>query len=136
MCSTLFLGRLEAFSNRSKTLLKTLPLPMITLANRTQTMAKGIGSARPHPSLPLAFVFYVLDSLFNLIYISKLIHDLDCSITLFHYSVTLQDQSTGRTIGIEHESLQWMHLLSTVISVIPIFPTFRRWFPAFPTYLH
>ena len=38
----------------------TSPLPMITLANGTQTMAKGIGFACPHPSLSLASVLYVL----------------------------------------------------------------------------
>ena len=68
----------------------TSPLPMITLANGTQTMAKGIGSACPLPSLPLTFVLYVPDSPFNLISISKLIHDLNCSITFSHSSVTLQ----------------------------------------------
>ena len=59
----------------------TSPLPIITLANGTQTMDKGIGSAYPLPSLPLTFVLYVLDSPFNLIPTSKLIHDLNCSIT-------------------------------------------------------
>ena len=48
----------------------TSPLPMITLTNGTQTMAKGIGSACPLPSLALTVVLYVLDSPFNLISIS------------------------------------------------------------------
>ena len=82
----------------------TSPLPKITLANGTQTMAKGIGSACPLPSLPLTFVLYVPDTPFNLISISKLIHDFNCSITSSHSFVTLQDRSTGRTIGIGHES--------------------------------
>ena len=59
----------------------TSPLPTITLANGPQTMAKGIGSACPLPSLPLTFVLYIPDSPFNLISIGKLIHDLNCSIT-------------------------------------------------------
>ena len=63
----------------------TSPLPKITLANGTQTMAKGIGSACPLPSLPLTSVLYVSDSLFNLISIS---------ITFSHSSVTLHDRST------------------------------------------
>ena len=67
----------------------TSPLPTITLANRTQTMVKGIGSACPLPSLPLTFVLYVPDSQFNLIFMSKLIHDLNCSITFSHSFVTL-----------------------------------------------
>ena len=70
-------------------------LPMVTLANGSQTIAKGISSACPLPSLRLTFVLYVLDSPFNLISISKLTHDLNCLITFSNHSVTLQDQSTG-----------------------------------------
>ena len=69
----------------------TSPLPTITLANGTQTMTKGIRSTCPLPSLPLTSVLYVPDSPFNFISISKLIHDLNCSITFSHSSVTLQD---------------------------------------------
>ena len=94
----------------------TSPLPTITLANGTQTMAKGIGFACPLPSLPLTFVLYVPDSPFNLISISKLIHDLNCSTTFSHFSVTLQDWSTGRMIGIGHEPQGLYHLSS-----VPIF---------------
>ena len=54
----------------------TSHLPMIILANRSQTMAKRIGSACPLPSIPLTFVLYVPDSPFNLISISKLTRDL------------------------------------------------------------
>ena len=67
----------------------TSPLPTITLANGTPTMAKGIGFACPFPSLPLTSVLYFLDSPFNFISISKLIHDLNCSITFSHSFVTL-----------------------------------------------
>ena len=55
-------------------------VPTITLAKGTRTMAKGIGSACPLPSLPLTFVLYVPNSPFNIMFISKLIHDLNCSI--------------------------------------------------------
>ena len=48
------------------------PLPTITLANGSQTIAKGIDSACPLPSLPLTSVLYVHDFPFNLISISKL----------------------------------------------------------------
>ena len=78
----------------------SLPLPMITLANEIQTMAKGIGSTCPFPSLPFISVLSVPDSPFNLISISKLIHGLNCLITFSHSFITLQDRSTGRTIGI------------------------------------
>ena len=49
---------------------------MITLANGSQTMAKGIGSACPLPSILLTSVLYVPDSPFNLIAITKLTRDL------------------------------------------------------------
>ena len=51
---------------------------MITLANGSQTMAKGISSACPFPSIPLTSILYVPDSPFNLISISKLTRDLNC----------------------------------------------------------
>ena len=76
---------------------------MITLANGSQTMAKGISLACPFPSLLLTSVLYVLDSPFNMIYISKLTRSPNCLITFFDNSVTLQDRSTGRTIGIGRE---------------------------------
>ena len=77
---------------------------MVTLANGSQTIVKGIGSTCPLPFLPLTSVLYVPDSPFNLISINKLARDLNCLITFFDNSVTLQDRSTGRTIGIGHES--------------------------------
>ena len=67
----------------------TSPLPMVTLDNGSQTIAKGIGSACPLPSLFLTFVFYVPDSPFNLISIRKLSHDLNCLITFSDHFVTL-----------------------------------------------
>ena len=83
--STHLSGKKDLFS--SVTI--TSPLPKITLANGTQTMAKGIGSAYPLPSLLLTFSLYVPKSPFNLISINKLIHDLNCLITFSHSSVTL-----------------------------------------------
>ena len=56
----------------------TSPLPMITSASGSQTMAKGIGSACPLPSIPLTFVLYVPYYHFNLISISKLTGGLNC----------------------------------------------------------
>ena len=92
------------------------PLPTITLANGSQTIAKGIGSACPLPSLPLTFVLYVHDFPFNLIYISNLTHDLHFVLTFSHKPVTLQDQSIGKTIGIGHESQSLFHLSSPLCS--------------------
>ena len=92
------------------------PLPTITLANGSQTIAKGIGSVCPLPSLPLTFVLYVPDFPFNLISISKLTRDLHCVFIFSHNSVTLQDRSTGKTIGIGHESQGLFHLRSPFCS--------------------
>ena len=90
----------------------TSPLPMITLASGSQTMAKGIGSACHLSSIPLTSVLYVPYYPFNLISISKLTRDLNCLITLFDNFVTLQDQSMGRTIGIGREVQGLFHLSS------------------------
>ena len=77
-------------------------LPIITLTNGSQTIAKGIGSVCPLPSLPLTSVLYVPNFHFNLISISKLTRDLHCVLTFSHNFVTLQDRHTGKTIGIGH----------------------------------
>ena len=90
----------------------TSPLPMITLANGSQTMAKGIGSTSPLPSIPPTSVLYVPDSPFNLFSISKLTCDLNCLITFSNNSVTLHDWSMGRTIGIGREFQGLFHLSS------------------------
>ena len=82
----------------------TSPLPVVTLPNGSQTIAKGINSASPLPSLPLTSILYVLDSPFNLISISKLTRDLNYLITFSDNFVTLQDRGMGRTIGIGRES--------------------------------
>ena len=85
---------------------------MITLANESQTMAKGIGLTCPLPFVPFTSVLYVPDYPFNLISINKLTRDLNCLITFFDNSITLQDRSTGRTIGIGHEFQGLFHLNS------------------------
>ena len=92
------------------------PLPTITLANGSQTIAKGIGSICPLPSLLLTSVFYVPNFPFNLISISKLTHDLHCVFAFSHASITLQDRRTMKTIGIGHESQGLFHLSSPLCS--------------------
>ena len=92
---------------------------MITLANGTQAIAKGISSINPLPSLPLTSVLYVPETSFNLISISKLTRDLNYLITFSKSSVTLQDQSTKKTIGIR-ESQGLFHLNSAPSSTVCI----------------
>ena len=73
-------------------------------------MAKGIGLAHPLPPLPLTSVLYTLECPFNLISISKITRTLNCSIIFSDKFVTLQDRSTGKTIGIGRESQGLYHL--------------------------
>ena len=54
--------------------------------------------------------------LFNLIFISNLTCDFHCVLTFSHNSVTLQDRSTGKTIGIRHKSQGLFHLSSPLCS--------------------
>ena len=86
------------------------PLSTITLANSSQTIAKGIGSVCSLPSLPLTFELYVPNFPFNLISNSKLTRDLHCILIFLHNSVTLRDRRMGKTIGIRHESQGLFHL--------------------------
>ncbi|RVW46868.1 Retrovirus-related Pol polyprotein from transposon RE2 [Vitis vinifera] len=83
-----------------------------TLANGSQTVAKGIGLALPLPFLPLTSVLYTPECRFNLISISKLTRTLNCSITFSDKFVTLHDRSTGKTIDIGRESQGLYHLTS------------------------
>nr|CAN74104.1 hypothetical protein VITISV_008952 [Vitis vinifera] len=101
-------GNKDLFSS----IITTSVLPTVTLANGSQTMAKGFRFAHPLPSLPLHSVLYTPECPFNLISISKITRTLNCSITFSDKFVTLQDRSTGKTIGIGHESQGLYHLTS------------------------
>ncbi|RVW76715.1 hypothetical protein CK203_047594 [Vitis vinifera] len=126
----------------------TSDLPTVTLANGSQTVAKGIGLALPLPSLPLTSVLYTPECPFNLISISKITRTINCSITFSDKFVTLQDRSTGKTIGIGRESQGLYHLTSDSSPAVCIStdapllihnrlghlvsPSSRRWFLVFP----
>ena len=78
-------GNKDLFSS-----LATIPtLSTVTLANGSQTVAKGIGLAHPLPSLPLTSVLYTPECPFNLISISKITRTLNCSIIFSDKFVTL-----------------------------------------------
>ena len=87
----------------------TSALPTVTLANGSQTVAKGIGLAHPLPSLPLTSVLYTPECSFNRISISKITRTPNCSIT-FSDKFVMQDRSTVKTIGIGRESQGLYHL--------------------------
>ena len=91
-------GNKDLFSS----LTTTPTLPTVTFANGSQTVAKGIGLAHPLPSSHLTSVLYTFECPFNLISISKITRTLNCSIIFSDKFVTLQDRSTGKTIGIGH----------------------------------
>ena len=81
-------------------------------------MTKGIGSTCPLPSVALTSILYVPNSPFNLISISRLTRDLNCLITFFDNSITLQDRSTGKTIGIGCKFQGLFHLNSPSSSTV------------------
>ena len=93
-------GNKNLFSHISN----SFSLPSVTLANGSKTAAKGIGQAIISPSITLNSVIYVPECPFNLISISQLTRTLNCSITFTDKCVTLQDRSTGQTIGVGRES--------------------------------
>ena len=67
----------------------TSALLTVTLANGSQTVAKGIGLTHPLPSLPLTSILYTLECSFNFISINKITRTLNCSITFSDKFVTL-----------------------------------------------
>ena len=83
-------------------------------------MAKGIGLAHPLHFQPLTSVLYTPECPFNLIFINKIIRTLNCSIIVSDKFVTLQDRSTGKTIGIGSESQGLYHLTSKSTPVVCI----------------
>ena len=108
-------GASDHISNKNdlfSSITTTSALPNVTLANGSQTMAKGIGLAHPFPSIPLNSILYTPECPFNLISISKITRTLNCSISFSDKFVTLQDQSTGKTIVIGCESQGLYHLTS------------------------
>ena len=102
--------RLSGNKDHFSSLTITSPLPMITLANGSQTMTKESGLACPLSFVPLTSVLYVPNSPFNLISISKLTWNLNCLISFSDNFVTLHDRSTRRMIGIGREFQGLFHL--------------------------
>lgn len=85
-------------------------LPLVTLANRPKIVVKVMPRAHPLLSLSLDFVLYILNCLFNLVFVNKLTRSLHCSITFDNESVIIQDRGTRWMIGIGRESQGLYHL--------------------------
>ncbi|RVX05135.1 hypothetical protein CK203_020197 [Vitis vinifera] len=98
--------------NASTCLTHTSSLGPWILDSGASDHISGFGFAHPLPSLPLHSVLYAPECPFNLISISKITRTLNCSITFSDKFVTLQDRSTGKTIGIGRESQGLYHLTS------------------------
>ena len=78
-------------------------LPHVTVANGSTTNVRGIGTIVLSPNIALSSCLYVPSVSFNLISVSKLIKDLNCTITFSSSSVLIQDMKTQTTIGGGHE---------------------------------
>jgi len=64
-------------------------LSKVTLANGSQILIKGIGEVKIFPSIPLTTVLFTPECPYNLILISKLTKNLNCSITFTADSVVV-----------------------------------------------
>ncbi|CAJ2668654.1 unnamed protein product [Trifolium pratense] len=95
-------------------------LPNITSANGSQIQSQGIGTVQILPSLSVDSVLYVPGFPFNLLSNSRLIRSHDCIVTFTKSNVTLQDRSSGRTIGVgcESQGLYYLSLTSNTCSAI------------------
>lgn len=88
-------------------------LPTITSANGSHTQSHGIGTTHPLPTLTVDSVLYVPNCPFNLLSINRLTQSHDLIITFTKNSVTLQERTSGRTIGTGCESHGLYYLNAT-----------------------
>ena len=102
----------------NKNLFSTLQSPsvssIITLANGSQTVIKGLGESKFLSSLPLVSVLYAPEYPFNLISISKLSNYLNCIVIFDPHFVIVQDRNTEKMIGKGYESNGLYYLASPV----------------------
>ena len=77
---------------------------IFTLADGSTSCVLGLWTIHPTPSITLTLVMSLPQFSFNLIFVSKLTHTLNCSISFFHDYCSILDLSTKRVIGRGHES--------------------------------
>lgn len=71
----------------------------VKIADGTFSSVSGKGLVHASPSLPLSTVFHVPSFSTNLLSISKITQDLNCSVSFFPSHCVFQDLITGKTIG-------------------------------------
>ena len=87
--------------------------PGVTLANGSCVPVSGSGSVNIFANLSLPSVLHVPSLPFNLMSVSKLTKQLNCSVTFFSDSVVVQDLKTRRMIEKGYEAHGLYYLSST-----------------------
>ncbi|RVW21587.1 ATP synthase subunit beta, chloroplastic [Vitis vinifera] len=78
--------------------------PPITVADGSTYEIKGSGTVKPASSITLSYVLNLPNLAFNLIYVSKLTKNLNCSVSFFPDHCVFQDLMTKRAFSKEHVS--------------------------------
>lgn len=68
--------------------------PSVTVADGSKIKVHGLGQAHSLPNLSLEYILYISGCPFNLIYVHKLTHTLDCSLIFNDKSVYVQNRRT------------------------------------------
>lgn len=98
----------SAFQSNSSTL-------TVTLADGSTSRIRGSGTINPTPSLPLSSVLHLPNLSFNLVSVSQLTKNLNCSVSFFPDHCLFQDLTTKKIIGKGHES-GGLYILDTSFS--------------------
>lgn len=100
----------------------------ITLPDGSRAPVQAIGATHLNQSISLSCVHYVPNFKFNLLSISQLTRDSNCSVTFYPSHCILQDLSTKEEIGRghEHAGLYYLEMTSPVCFTHSI-PIFQLW---------
>lgn len=104
-------------------------LPFVTLADDSKIKVQGLGQTHRLPNLSLNFVLYILGCPFNLIFVKKITHTLNCSVLFFDSFVYVQDRRTRRNIrtGSEYGGLYHLSTSVTCVSIASQSLTHQLW---------
>ena len=83
---------------------RTHSAPPVTVADGSTYEIKGSGTVKPTSSITLSYVLNLPNLAFNLIYVTKLTKNLNCSVSFFPDHCVFQDLMTKRAFGKEHVS--------------------------------